>query len=258
MDPATSTTSMEQEIRKACARLQTDMTVAEYTETNLQTCLTNWMTQEECTRLEKRIQELNPKIKETLYTQLWSIRSKESAMNGENKIQIKGRICPSHCMCLFVCGLLKHETMSFDAWLQTHTMDAYVADFLNDIIKVGREINVDVTADIEDSTDLSALVNDGTRVNGSCFICAEEDVHPRAGNLVFLDVFSSPDKFAKYPPDVWHLYCIWLFDSTQGMLCYGLSAGAISYVFLGHYSEHAHHVKDSATASTSSADVVPY
>ena len=88
-------TTMEQAIRKACAALQTDMTAAEYTETNFNTCLMKWMTQEEFERLEERIQETNLKIKETLYTQLWSIRSKEKTMNGENRIQTTKRIFPS-------------------------------------------------------------------------------------------------------------------------------------------------------------------
>jgi hypothetical protein len=197
---------------------------------------------------------------QVLFEQLKEIRDIQvKAVLSNDRLQCTGQIQASHCMCLFICGLLRYNSMSFFS-LMNGERKKYIDTFFNYMMSSANDkLTITVRKITEDPSNLTADFSN-TLVSGARFICAsdKDSRNMRASNLLVLDAFSTEDEdrkinkesimYTKYHPVVWHAYCLWSFEQdTEKRLCsyaVKMNAGtAQSFIFLANYEDHVRTVR---------------
>ena len=201
---------------------------------------------------DEHIEDYDNRYSTRILTILKTIRHNSITEDMKNeRIQSTGQITTAHSMCLFVCGLLTHPTMSFNALVSSHP--AYADAFFDAMIaQSSTKITVAVVDAPASAASLTAIAGEQTQVSAACFICAKEDSPENItkNNTLVLDAFSDKDQYLKYPPVVWHLHCLWLFNTDNNMRCYAARTPTVSYIFIGNYAEHVQRVKANVTDRT--------
>jgi hypothetical protein len=153
-------------------------------------------------------------------------------------------------MSLFVCGLLTYPSMQFSDWIASASPaahKAYADAFFDDIfIFDSAKIQFERILSTAGTADLDAISQETAVVPGSCFLYARENnaSNTHHENILILDAFSHENQFFKYVPAVWHLYCLWQFQSEPNMRCYAARVASTTFVFITHYAQHVQDVKN--------------
>jgi hypothetical protein len=195
---------------------------------------------------------------------LKNIKKKADRAVTTDKMRCTGiQVSLADSMCLFVCGLLTHPSMSFLA-LTTSIKDehkAYATEFLKYMISY-QSAMIKVVEHSPQNTTAAALIDDKFAVDthlteplpGTCFICArkEEYKNKLPKQTLVLDAFSELDQFVHYNPIAWHAYSLWFFKRSNPdpeMCCYGASSGDKSFIFMGAYDHHVKTTKQNMSHS---------
>jgi hypothetical protein len=124
-------------------------------------------------------------------------------------VRCTGTVSFSYGMCLFVCDLLQHPSMSFLDLVQKHreyadTFFDYMIENLSQKIKVVEHTSDNSAASAVVTSPFADLKPQGAdEVFGTCFICAKQEEYKNTPQKVLvLDEFSETDQFVKYPPVV--------------------------------------------------------
>jgi hypothetical protein len=172
--------AMQAEVNGACAKLKT-MNL----DINLQEALTGTLTPDDVRATMAYIAERQARrpatetlndLSTTVLTFLKTIRTKASTNVVAYTINCTGAVDMSYCMCLFVCGLLTHPSMSFLGLVQENK--DYANQFFDYMIKnAGGQITVEEYTSASQAggaavTGMFDVLNpQGTQtILGTCFI----------------------------------------------------------------------------------------
>jgi hypothetical protein len=184
-------------------------------------------------------------------------------------IPCTGQVKASHCMCLYVCGLLSPPQLSFLDLTQGNDEERAYADAFFDSVFADPNLQITVaeisSSGLDVDNKLNAMNDPSAQekvmgVSGKSFICARKRAPQNMAheNILVLDAFSDVSQLVEYDVAVWHPYCLWAFAQTQQPIlsCYGVKTGTKSFVFMGNYMEHSEQRRLSYKSNQNAADGV--
>ncbi len=169
----------------------------------------------------------------------------EVAPQKQCLIPCTGQVKASHCMCLYVCGLLSPPQLSFLDLTQGSTQEKAYADAFFGTIFADADLQITVAEFSSSGLDVDDRfngMNDPSQqekvmaVSSKSFMCARTRAPQNMAheNILVLDAFSDVSQFVEYDVAVWHPYCLWAFAHAQQPIlsCYGVKTGTKSFVFI--------------------------
>jgi hypothetical protein len=154
-------------------------------------------------------------LSQTLLEELIKIRGLAlSTSSHTHKLQCTGNFRLARCMCLFVCGLLKHDSMSFlqlsqDNGVYAVSFCSYMIHNLERTIPVVQsspDTNNEIFGYLVTQEDFTAkIATPSTQIiSGQHFICAREksEKNMKHTAILVLDAFSETGQFVQYHPVV--------------------------------------------------------